>query len=1016
MVTWRPIVAGAMVCAMIGRSPAQQYGFIHYTTEDGLAQSQVRAIAEDDQGFLWFGTVGGASRFDGSRFIDHATREGLPDPQVAALHRDVAGVLWLASGQALLRWTGTRFVEEVIPPEWKPGRITAITSGPGRLVLGTENGGVIERRGGSFIRLDACPPDSIPAIRALLLERSGALLIGSRNGLWRARDGRAEPVLVGDGPAKSISALTHDRKGTLWVGTQGDGLYGMGPGPDLRHYTMSNGLLQDQVRCLLVDELDRLWIGSKFGVNRIEDDRIRALTVHQGLPGDNIFCLYLDGLGQVWLGTDGSGVLRYTGERFVTFTTGDGLCSDLVMSAVIDAHGDPWLGTYGNGVCRLDAMAMITTVDGLPNNTVWSALRDSEGRLWFGTSDGLCRVRDGMVELLGTAIGVPAQRTFTLFEDHDGVIWCGQREALVAIHPGDSTELFPAAPNGPGRSIRSIKADERGRLWMATDEGIVVKDGAVFARTGKRQGLSDERVFCLEWDRKGRLWAGTANGLCCLASGQITCDRLGDDFGSNYVNLLLCDANGRMWAGTNNGLHAFDPDSLLRDARAVRAFDRFDGLRSKEFNQNAAWMDAHGRLYFGSAGGLIVHDPARTRPSKVDAAPVVYISGLRSFLNVTDWRRQCDSIDGTSGLPVGLHLSYRRNHLTFDYGAVNTAHPRSTLYRYRLLGYDPDLLPATDARFASYSNLPHGEYTFEVVASADGRRWSRPAAFTFRIDPPYWLRWWFFGSTGLGLVGLGFGVMRYRALRRARREKTRQLMLRSRMLQLEQQALNANMNRHFVFNALNSIQYYINRQDRTAANRYLTSFAKLIRKNLDASQSDTTTLAEELERLELYLLLEHMRFKDRFTYVLGIDPAVATDRVRIPAMMLQPYVENSIWHGILPMDRPGRVAITVTPGETGRIRVGIEDDGIGIDKSLSAKNDASGDHISRGIEITKGRADVLRRLELTDIRIQGPEQMHGRDGSVTGTRVVIDLPVGGVMESGQDVLRTADAAITFEAQ
>src|SRR6185369_7263109 len=150
------------------------------------------------------------------------------------------------------------------------------------------------------------------------------------------------------------------------------------------------------------------------------------------------------------------------------------------------------------------------------------------------------------------------------------------------------------------------------------------------------------------------------------------------------------------------------------------------------------------------------------------------------------------------------------------------------------------------------------------------------------------------------LAGIAWGVMRYRHIRRERREKTRQLMLRSRMLQLEQQALNANMNRHFIFNALNSIQYYINRQDRIAANRYLTSFAKLIRKNLDASQTDTTTLAEELSRLDLYLVLEHMRFKDKFRYTITIAPAVDTYRVELPAMMLQPYVENSIWHGILP--------------------------------------------------------------------------------------------------------------------
>jgi LytS/YehU family sensor histidine kinase len=243
------------------------------------------------------------------------------------------------------------------------------------------------------------------------------------------------------------------------------------------------------------------------------------------------------------------------------------------------------------------------------------------------------------------------------------------------------------------------------------------------------------------------------------------------------------------------------------------------------------------------------------------------------------------------------------------------------------------------------------------------------------------------------LGGSIYTVAYFRKLRRRRAERTRQLVLRSRMLQLEQQALNANMNRHFIFNALNSIQYCINRQDRTMANKYLTSFAKLIRKNLDASQNDTTSLADELSRLELYLLLERMRFKDKFEYSVSIAPNVEASSVAIPAMMLQPYVENSIWHGILPMTGPGRVEITVENAEPGRTRINITDNGVGIDRSINDKAEAESDHISRGIEITKGRAEILRKLGLSDIRILGPEQTMDREGR-TGTRVVIDLPSG----------------------
>jgi LytS/YehU family sensor histidine kinase len=237
------------------------------------------------------------------------------------------------------------------------------------------------------------------------------------------------------------------------------------------------------------------------------------------------------------------------------------------------------------------------------------------------------------------------------------------------------------------------------------------------------------------------------------------------------------------------------------------------------------------------------------------------------------------------------------------------------------------------------------------------------------------------------------------------------------MLQLEQQALNANMNRHFVFNALNSIQFHINRQDRGTASRYLTSFAKLIRKNLDASQSDTTTLAEELERLELYLKLEHMRFKDKFRYTIQVDPQVDAGAVRLPAMMLQPYVENSIWHGILPMEGQGHVSITAALSpDPGRVLVRIEDDGIGVEQSQQAKAGAEKDHISRGIEITKGRADVLRRLELTDIRIDGPRERREAAGKRSpGTVVVIELPVNQYVTKSPEGLQTPADDLTFDA-
>lgn len=1006
---------GAWLAALLLLSAggqAQQYGFTQFTPREGLAQSQVRCMAQDAQGYLWFGTLGGASRFDGKNFTNYALQEGLPDAQVNAMLAGRDGTFWMACGTALVAFDGRRMRHVPLPGRGKDQRIVALSEDDrGTVFIGTEGAGVFRSVGGRIEPLPGFPLDSALSLRTLLALPDGGLLVGLRNGLLEWRDNACTPVAALKG--MYVSALTMGRDGTKWVGTLGYGLIGLGPNGAVQTYEEANGLLQENIRTLLVDARGRLWIGTKVGVNLLEGGRLRALTVHQGMPNDNVWCLLQDNEGSIWIGTDGAGALRYAGDRFVTYTTADGLCSEQVMCAVSDARGDIWLGTYGSGVCRMDAMAMISTADGLPNNTVWCGLTDTDSSLWFGTSDGLCRIVKGHVMPLDSAHRLTDIRVLSLLRPSDGRLWCGTREGLFIIAKDGTVERITRIGQVTVRGVRNIRETADGAIWLADDLGVVRMQGGQAQRYTTADGLCDNTVFCLREDTKGRLWIGTSNGLSHYDRGRFTTARLGQDFGSNYVCLLLNDAQGTLWAGTNNGLFHFDPDSLLAQGTVIDHITLDDGLRGTECNLNSGFADRRGRLFFGTNAGFVMHDPART-PQAREIPPVTYITGLRSFLQPSDWKGLSDSLDRVTGLPVGLHVVYRKNHLTFDYTAVALADGDRVRFRYRLIGFDPDWLPATEARFASYSNLPQGDYTFEVCASDQAGAWGPTARFGFRITPPFWLRWWFFLGCTVLLAGLAYGVMRYRHIRRLRREKTRQLMLRSRMLQLEQQALNANMNRHFIFNALNSIQYYINRQDRSAANKYLTSFAKLIRKNLDASQTDTTSLAEELSRLDLYLLLEHMRFKDKFRYGITVDASIDTTAIEIPAMMLQPYVENSIWHGILPMDHPGSVTITVERGEEGRARVSIVDDGIGIERSQALKNGAEGDHISRGIEITKGRADVLRKLDLTDIRITGPEQL-GDAQAPRGTRVVIDLPSKNGQGKGHLDLRIGEERLTFDS-
>jgi len=983
---------------------AQQYAFTQVTPSDGLAQSQVRTIAQDGRGYLWFGTLGGASRFDGARFLNYALQDGLPDAQVSATAVDGDGNLWMGCGATIVHRKGLTWINDPLPKSNGGARIQSMVfTGNGKLYTGTDGGGLWVRDTNGIHAVEGYPTDTAASIRSLLALRDGRLLIGLRNGLLLWDNGKCTRVTLNADEPEPISALAEGMDGSWWVGTYLDGLFRIEPSGALTHFSEETGLMRNNVRSILVDRTGRVWVGTKLGLNVFDGDRIRVFTIHQGMPNDNIYCSFQDNEGNIWFGTDGAGAIKFLGDRFVTYTVKDGMCSDLVMTIVADGQGDRWLGTYDNGVCRMDGMAIVTTREGLPNNTIWCGLKDRNDALWFGTNEGLTKIERGIPVPLPPEIAMPELRILSLLEDAQGRIWCGTREGLAVVNTDGTTKRYPAGTNGPGRSIRAIIADGEGRLWLGSDHGIGVLNGSTFGKYGVKDGLCDSTVQCLLHDDDGRLWIGTNNGLSCFDSGKFRTFRFATDFDSNFFGLLQCDESGRIWAGTNNGLFLFQPDSLLNDPLAYEHITRSAGLSNLEFNLNAGYVDDKGRLLLGSAGGLVFHDPRRYPNSPFVRAPKVHITGVRSFLQQTDWSKQSDSIS-PNGLPIGLDLEYRRNYLTFDYTGISLSDPDRVQYRYRLEGFDPDWLPATDARFASYSNLPNGEYTFQVIAAVGDKNWSEPDTFTFSIAPPFWLRWWFFVSIVTVLAAAAYGIMHARSLVRQRHERTRQLLLRSRMLQLEQQALNSNMNRHFVFNALNSIQYHINKQDRETASRYLSSFAKLIRKNLDASQNDTTTLAEELERLELYLTLEHMRFKDKFRYEITVAPGVNTAEVRLPAMMLQPYVENSIWHGILPMENQGLVRIDVTEARPGRVLVRIDDDGIGFDRSM--ENKEKNDHISRGIEITKGRADVLRKLDLTDIRITGPEQWHETGtNTVIGTRVSIELPAMDSMNKLQEKLQ-----------
>jgi len=208
-------------------------------------------------------------------------------------------------------------------------------------------------------------------------------------------------------------------------------------------------------------------------------------------------------------------------------------------------------------------------------------------------------------------------------------------------------------------------------------------------------------------------------------------------------------------------------------------------------------------------------------------------------------------------------------------------------------------------------------------------------------------------------------------------------LVRNKILMLEQRALQAMMNPHFVFNVMNSIQHYINTKDTGSANKVLTGFARLIRKNLEICTKSYISVEEEIEYLELYLSLEKKRFGGKLNYEIKVDPAIDRDETLIPSMILQPYIENAIWHGIMPKEDGGTIGIVIGLKAENTLLIEVKDDGVGIDNSLK---DKKGEHVSKGMSLTKERVNLLNQVASNSIQIDIKQ-----DG-ISGTLVSIEVP------------------------
>ena len=704
-----------------------------YGLPDGLASTVIDAIFQDRAGYLWFGTQGGVSRYDGQRFTTFTIDDGLAYNGVSAIAEDGDGNLW----------------------------------------FGTWGGGISRYDGQAFTTFTTDDGLAHDVVLSILRDRDDNLWFGTQGGVSRY-DARQDVGRQGIGQTfttfttddglthDEISVIAQDSDGNLWFGTWGGGVSHY-DGRTFTSFTADDGLAHDEISVIAQDSDGNLWFGTQDGISRYDGQTFITFTTDDGLAYNAVSAIAEDRRGNLWFGTWEKGVSRYTpglpvGQRFTTFTTDDGLAHDQVSAIAEDGDGNLWFGTWGGGISRYDGVnfSHFTRREGLEDNRGSALLEDRNGSLWIGTQDGVSRYDGKNFNTFNTEDGLAHSAVNAIAEDGDGNLWIGTQGGVSRYDARqDVGQRFTTFTTDDGLAhswVNAIAEDADGNLWFGTwGGGISRYDGQRFTTFTTDDGLAHNWVNCITLDRQGDLWFGTKGGGVSRYDGKsfntLTAD---DGLAANWIWTILEDRLGALWFATDGGASRYD-------GKTFNTFTDDDGLSSTKVS--AILQDRQGQFWFGTRGGGVSRYDGQVFQSLLvrDGLTDNTVSALLEDANGNMWiatdrgvtllraRKDAPPIhladvvaDRRYG-PVGeIELPTSQDYIAFEFQGISfKTRPGALLYRYRLEGYDT-AWQLTNLNRVEYLDLPLGDYLFEVAAiDRDLNLSTEPVQVQLKMHPPY---------------------------------------------------------------------------------------------------------------------------------------------------------------------------------------------------------------------------------------------------------------------------------------
>lgn len=722
--------------------------FTHYAHDEKnnntISNNFVRTVFEDRSQQLWVGTEKGLNRLDKKtgkfrRYMyDSTNASGISHNIINTIFQDSRSRLWFGTqgGLALYDPASGKFTTYTVPVPV----LTEIIADKSSIISVPEMASRTSR------------------IRAIYEDTQGLLWLGTDGGGIIFFDPQKKSYVHHPGGIlertlpNRVFAITADNTGNVWLGTYSHGVYIYSPQNNTIENHKSNennsySLRHDEIKCILRDREGNMWVGAAVGAVNVHFRSMNKFThikkserPSEGLDDESrknntlrsevIMAVMEDRNGEVWVGTYGGGLTsinRSTG-KYTHYKQLSTAAQDVILALLEDTDGNIWVATYGDGINKLDRKTGKITHYGAPafmqEGTVLCLAEDTEKNIWFGTFD------TGLHKL--------------------------NTQTNQVTHYNTESGLS-------SNSIAMLHFDKKGRLWIASTGGGLMRMNTktnevkafVNDKTNPRS-LSNNFVNSICEDNKGRIWIATRNGLSLFneADNSFRLWTEHDGLVNNYLYGILADSKGKIWISSNKGITSFDPEAVNENGSAFRNFGINDGLQRGEFNQGAFFKSKSGEFFFGGVYGLNMFFPDKI--NQTTGMPPVWITSYKRFGKEV-------ALDTQITHKKYIELSWKDNYISFEFAALDYAMPQKNRYQYKLEGFDDDWSPPSSIRFASYTNLPGGTYTFRVRAANSEGVWNETGtSLRIRIIPPFWKTTWFYALSALIIIAGIFGFIRYR--------------------------------------------------------------------------------------------------------------------------------------------------------------------------------------------------------------------------------------------------------------